>query len=72
MSEHRGFCKTKEQERELIAYGLPARAIFMDGRGAENLELCLESFRDRPGTLILAADIRMFGATRRKVAERFP
>lgn len=69
MSEHRGFCKTKEQERELLAYGLPARSIFMDGRGAETLEICLESFRDRPGTLILAADLRMFGVTRRKVAE---
>lgn len=69
MSEHRGFCKTKEQERDLLEYGLPARAIFMDGRGAETLEICLETFRDRPGSLILASDIRLFGATRRKVAE---
>lgn len=69
MSEHRGFCATKEQERDLIDYGLTARSIFMDGRGAETLDICLESFRDRPGTLIVAADIRLFGDTRREVAE---
>lgn len=69
MSEARGFCNSKEQEREIIAYGLPARSIFMDGRGAETLEICLESFRDRPGALILASDVRLFGGSRRKVAE---
>lgn len=69
MSEHRGFCMNSDQEAGIVAYGVPARRVFMDGRGAESLEHCLFAFRGRPGTLILAQDLRAFGDTRREVAD---
>lgn len=69
MSEVRGFCRTKEQEAGLKAAGLPPRAIFMVGRGAESLDHCLESFRDRGGVLVLAGDLRILAGTKRQVAE---
>lgn len=69
MTESRGFCQSKDQEAGIVAYGVPARAVYMQDRGAESLEHCLSSFRGRPGTLILAQDLRAFGDTRRQVAE---
>lgn len=69
MSETRGFCENKDQEAGIVAYGVPTRSVFMAARGAESLEHCLSSFRGRPGTLILAQDLRAFGDTRRQVAE---
>jgi len=69
MTETRGFCQNRDQEAGIVAYGVPARAVFMADRGAESLEHCLSSFRGRPGTLILAQDLRAFGETRRAVAD---
>lgn len=69
MSEVRGFCMNADQEAGIVAYGVPARAVFQADRGAESLEHCLSSFRGRPGTLVLAQDLRAFGDTRREVAE---
>ena len=67
--EQRGFCHNADQEAGIVAYGVPARSVFMRDRGAENLEHCLSSFRGRPGQLILAQDLRAFGDTRKAVAE---
>lgn len=64
----RGFARTKEQETAIRAYGLPARAIFAEGVGAESLEACLSTFRDRPGRLVIARDMRIFGETKRLVS----
>lgn len=69
MSEARGFCRTKEQEADLEAHGLLPRAIFMADRGAETLEQCIASFRGRAGTLVISHDLRVFGGTKRQVAE---
>lgn len=69
MSEVRGFCQDADQEAGIVAYGVPARAVFLADRGAESLEHCLSSFRGRPGTLILAQDARAFGESRKAVAE---
>lgn len=64
----RGYAKTKEQEAVLKAHGIPARAIFLEGRGAETLETCLATFRGRPGLLILAHDLRTMAITRKGLA----
>lgn len=69
MSEVRGFCQNADQEAGVVAYGVPARSVFMADRGAETLEHCLSSFRGRPGVLILAQDLRAFGDSRRKVSD---
>lgn len=69
MTEQRGFCRTKDQEAALKAYGLEPRHIFMADRGAESLHFCLESFRDRGGVLVLAGDLRILAGTKRQVAE---
>ena len=65
----RGYAKTKEQEAALIAHGLLAKAIYLEERGAETLEACLATFRGRPGTLLIAHDLRALGASKRAVAE---
>jgi hypothetical protein len=69
VSEVRGFCRNKEQEDDLKAYGLTGRQIFMEERGAESLDHCLASFRDRGGILVLSHDLRVLGGTKRQVAE---
>lgn len=69
MSEIRGFCRTKGQEDALKSEGLTPRQIFMADRGAETLEHCLASFRDRGGILVIAHDLRVFGASKREVAD---
>lgn len=69
MSEVRGFCQNADQEAGIVAFGVPARHVFMADRGAESLEHCLSGFRGRPGTLILAQDARAFGDSRAAVAE---
>lgn len=64
----RGYARTKEQEAALRAHGLPAKAVFLEERGAETLEACLSTFRDRPGTLVVAHDMRLLGSSKRAVA----
>jgi hypothetical protein len=69
MIETRGFCRNREQEADILAHGVPAKAVFMADRGAEGLESCIATFRGRPGVLIISHDLRVFGATKRQVAE---
>lgn len=66
----RGFCTTKEARKVLSAQGLPDLAIYQLGAGAEDMAACLKSYRDRPGWLILAQDLRVFGPSKRDVANR--
>lgn len=61
MPIERAFCRNKEHLPALRAYGLPEKLIWLDGRGAEDLETCLASFRGRPGKLLIAPDLRVFG-----------
>lgn len=65
----KGFARTKEQRDALLAHGIPARAIFMEGAGAESLDACLATLRGRPGLLVIAHDLRLFGGTKRLVVE---
>lgn len=60
----RGFCKNPGEMQELYDFGVPDKNVYMQGRGAETLDACLATFRDRPGRLILACDLRIFGAKR--------
>jgi hypothetical protein len=64
----RAYAKTKEQVEALKGYGLPDKAIFWEDRGAETLEACLATFRDRPGTLLIAHDLRVLGTSKRALA----
>lgn len=69
MSIERGFCRNKEHLPSFRAYGLPDKLIWVDGRGAEDIETCLASFRGRPGTLYIAPDLRVFGPSRKAVVQ---
>ena len=64
----RGYASTKEQEAVIRGHGLPAKAIWLDGRGAETFDRCLSSYRGRPGRLLIADDLRVFGSKRPIVA----
>lgn len=68
MSVERGFCTDKIHVPALKACGLPEKLIYVAGRGGETLEACLTSFRDRPGKLLIAPDLRVFGQSRKVVA----
>lgn len=64
----RGYCRNREYLPALRAMGLVDKAIWLEGRGAETLDWCLASFRARPGRLIVAPDLRVFGVARRDIA----
>jgi hypothetical protein len=64
----RAFCHNKDQEAALKGYGIAAKSIWMDSRGAESLKRCLSTYRGRPGMLILAQDLRAFGTTKKAVS----
>jgi len=66
----RGFCTTKAAKAELLRHGVPERAIYHLGAGAEDMAACLRSYRGRPGWLVMAQDLRAFGETKRDVASR--
>lgn len=68
MTQVRGFSKSKDDTTWLLNHGLPDKAIYQDGRGAETLEECLASFRGRAGKLLIARDLRALGASKRDVA----
>lgn len=68
LTQTRGFAVTKEDAERLRDHGLPDKAIYQAGRGAESLEECLASFRGRVGKLVIARDLRAFGASKRDVA----
>lgn len=65
----RGYARTKEQEAVIRGHGLPAKDIWLDGRGAETFDRCLSTFRGRPGRLLIAHDLRVFASTRPLVAK---
>lgn len=67
MTIERGFCQNKEHLAALRAYGLPDKLMYLDGRGVENLDACIASFRDRPGTLLIAPDLRVFGKSSKAI-----
>lgn len=69
MTIERAFCRNKMHVPAFRAYGLPEQLIYVDGRGAESLDRCLTSFRDRPGTLYVAPDLRVFGTSKKAVAQ---
>lgn len=66
----RGFCTTPLAKKALLEHGLLAKAIYLDGAGAESMATCLRSYRGRPGWLILAQDLTAFGKRKRDVADR--
>lgn len=59
----------KEQEANLLAFDLKPAEIYIDGRGAESLSACIASFRGHPGELIIAADLRVFGESRKAILD---
>lgn len=61
----RGFCLNKEFVGPLKVSGLPDKLIYLDGRGAEDLDRCLVSFRNRPGRLLVAPDLTVFGQSKK-------
>lgn len=65
----RGFIRNRQYLPALQAYGLTDKAIYIDGRGAETLGRCLDTFRGRPGKLLVAPDLRVFGQARAAVAQ---
>lgn len=67
MTIERAFCRNKIHTAAFGAYGLPDKLIWVAGRGAEDLEACLDSFRGRPGKLLVAPDLRVFGESRKAV-----
>lgn len=69
MSIERAFCRNREHLPSFKAYGLPDKLIYLDGRGGEDLDRCLASFRGRPGRLLVAPDLRVFGASKKAVAQ---
>lgn len=67
MRIERAFCRNKEHLAALRAYGLPDKLIWLEGRGAETLDGCLDNFRGRPGKLLIAPDLRVFGKSSKAV-----
>lgn len=68
MTHTRAYARNKEQAQWLKSHGLPDKAIYLQGRGAEDLDECLASFRGRVGKLIIAHDLRVFGEAKKDVA----
>ncbi len=58
-----------EQVAELTAAGIGDRETYINGRGAETLSACVASFHGRPGELLIAADLRVFGESRKAILE---
>jgi hypothetical protein len=65
----RGYCTDKDARKALIAHGLQDRLVYLDGSGAEDFGACLRSFRGRPGYLVVAQDLSLFGLKKRLVAD---
>ncbi|HEY2010569.1 MAG TPA: hypothetical protein VGH23_16385 [Rhizomicrobium sp.] len=69
MTIERAYCQDKEHIAAFRAYGLPDKLIYVDGRGAEDLERCLDSFRGRQGKLLVAPDLTVFGDSKKAITE---
>ncbi len=63
----KGYAINGLQEAALQDYGLQARNIYLRGRGAETLAELLRSFRGTNGEVVIAADLRIFGSTRKEI-----
>lgn len=70
MSIERAFCTDRQHVEAFKELGLPDKLIYVAGRGAEDLESCLASFRDRPGKLLIAPDLRVFRAPGKEPARK--
>lgn len=70
MGQIRGFCTSHKAKGVLLQYGLAEKHVYMLGTGAEDLDACTKAFRGRPGSLVLAEDLRAFGPTKKEVSER--
>lgn len=55
------------QREKLSAAGI--RRIYEHGQGAESLDAVLMAFRNQPGTIKIAADLRVFGHSQAAIAE---
>lgn len=65
-----GFCVDKAGEAQLIEDGVEPKLIWMRGRQSENIDWAIDYFRDRPGVLKVANDLRVFGPTRKEIFAR--
>ncbi len=59
----------KEQEEYLLAFGITKRELYVDGASAESLSSCIASFRGQGGELFIAADLRVFGESRKAILD---
>lgn len=60
---------TDTQRATILARGVPERDIWEHGVGAEDAEGCIASFRNRGGTLYIAADLRVLGENQDEIAK---
>lgn len=58
-----------EQVAELTAAGVTDKVTYINGRGAESLSACVAAFRGEPGELLVAADLRVFGESRKAILD---
>lgn len=58
------FLTSEQQENALKLHGLKAVDIYVEGRGAETLAACLQSFRGKGGKLHIFGTLRVFGKAR--------
>jgi len=57
------------QRATLRASGLTDGDIYEHGDGAQDIAACLTAFRKRPGTLKIAADMRVFGQNQDEITK---
>lgn len=62
----KGFAVNPTQEAAIIAFGLPAKSVYLLGRNQESLSDALVALRNG-GELLIAADLRIFGSKRKEI-----
>lgn len=65
----RGYCTTRSLRLDLLHYGMSEQHIYCLADEGEDLDECLRTFRDRPGHLVLATDLREFGRNKKIISE---
>lgn len=63
------FNNASQQHQAAISAGKPPRSIYVEGRGSETFESCIEHFRG-PGTLGLCGGLRVLGTSRKAIVDR--
>ncbi len=58
-----------QQVAELTAAGLTDKETYVNGRGSESLSACIASLRGQPGEIVIAADLRIFGESRKAILD---